>query len=121
MIAVVLVLSAACAGLLGWIVLLLAADPRPPVVVRARAVVTRPAAAPVGPDRPLVNPMFAAHIAAESARFAAARRAADQPVRFAVDVSQAASAVVAVTRMDGYTAALPDGWRRPYPSNGVTT
>ncbi|WP_162959273.1 hypothetical protein [Micromonospora tulbaghiae] len=121
MIAVVLGLSAACTGLLGWIVLLLAADPRPPVVVRARAVVTRPAAAPVGPDRPLVNPLFAAHIAAESARFAAARRADRPRVRFAVDVSQTGAAAVAVTRMDGYTAALPDGWRRPYPSNGVTT
>lgn len=121
MIAVVLVLWAACVGLLGWIVLLLAADPRPPVVVRARAIVTRPAAAPVGPDRPLVNPLFAAHIAAESARFAAARRAADQPVRFAVDASRTGAAAVAVARLDGYTAVLPDGWRRPYPSNGVTT
>lgn len=68
-------LTVACAALLARIVLLLRAHPCPPAVVRARAAVPRPAPQPAGPDRPLVNPRFAAHIAARSAAFAAATRA----------------------------------------------
>ncbi|MEW2383349.1 hypothetical protein AB0873_14840 [Micromonospora sp. NPDC047707] len=69
-------LSAVTVGLLGWIVLLLRAD-RHDHWVRVVAVITYPRPEPplLGPDRPLVNPRFAAHIAAESARFAAAVRA----------------------------------------------
>ncbi|MEV7268436.1 hypothetical protein AB0N38_33255 [Micromonospora aurantiaca] len=68
-------LTVACAGLLARIVLLLRADARRPVVVRAVARVSRPLPPAPGPDRPLVNPRFAAHIAARSAEFAAATRA----------------------------------------------
>lgn len=82
-------LAAACAGPLGWIVLLLRADARRPAVVRARAVVRRPAPPAAGPDRPLVNPRFAAYIAARSAEFAAAHRTGrpPRPVPIGVDVS----------------------------------
>lgn len=67
-------LSAVCVVLLSRIALLLWAD-RFDRWARVIAVVPAPAAPPdYPPDPPLVNPMFAAHIAAESTRFAAAHR-----------------------------------------------
>lgn len=70
-----LLLSVVCLGLLAWILVLLRAD-RHDRVVRAVAVVRYPRPAPVvlPPDRPLVNPRFAAYIATRSAEFAASTR-----------------------------------------------
>ncbi len=87
--AVAVLLAAVCVGLLAWIVVLLRAEARRPVVVRARAVVRASAPPPAGqPDRPLINPKFAEHIAAESARFAAAARAGRLPRPVVVNAAQ---------------------------------
>ena len=97
---VVVLLAAVCVAVLGWIVVLLRADARRPVVVRAVARVRRPVPPPVGPDRPLVNPRFAAHIAAESARFAAAHRVGRLagPVEVGVDVCAGGGGTVVAGR-----------------------
>ncbi|MFG3709188.1 hypothetical protein ACGF7U_31280 [Micromonospora sp. NPDC047670] len=89
-------LAAICAVLLAWIVLLLRTD-RHDHVVRVVAVVHRPAppATPAGTGRPLVNPRFAAHIAARSAEFAAATRAGRHVVAVAVDAGRGSTAAAA--------------------------
>ncbi|MEV0805756.1 hypothetical protein [Micromonospora sp. NPDC050200] len=105
--AAAVLLSALCAGLLVWIVLILRSD-RHDHLVRVMAVAPAPPAPSAAgpPDRPLVNPRFAEYIAARSAEFAAAHHACrpHMPVSVGVDI-----ATVAAAYPDGRVSAVWTG------------